>query len=146
MDGVICTVPATDGSEAAPERAADIAIGQRIRLLREHRRLTQAQLARAIGVSYQQVYKYERGIDRLSVGRLVLIATALAVSPHDLLDGLSGPEEGTGAARLPVIERIRLLEAYADIPDADVRGRVQGLVRSLADAAWVQPATTRSAA
>lgn len=146
MDGVICTTPAAEGGEGAPERAADVAIGQRIRLLREHRRLTQAQLARAIGVSYQQVYKYERGIDRLSVGRLVLIATALSVSPHDLLDGLSGTEDGTGAARLPVIERIRLLEAYADIPDPDVRGRVQGLVRSLADASWVQPETTRSAA
>ena len=138
MDGEMIGKPVTDAAEvtldsmgdharehAAPERATDSAIGQRIRLLREHRHMTQAQLARAIGVSYQQVYKYERGIDRLSIGRLVMIAEALSISPLDLLDGLPQAEAASGSqGRIPVIERIRLLEAYADIPDADVRQRV----------------------
>jgi transcriptional regulator with XRE-family HTH domain len=137
MDGMAYGEPvAGTGSE----RTADVAVGQRIRVLREHRRMTQAQLARLIGVSYQQVYKYERGMDRLSIGRLMMVAAALSVAPLDLIDGLPQSEQApAGPARLPMLERIRLMEAYADIPDPDVRQRVQDLVRSLADAHWVPP-------
>jgi transcriptional regulator with XRE-family HTH domain len=115
--------------------------GPRHRLVREHRRMTQARLARRIGVSYQQVYKPERGLDRLSIGRLVMIAAALSAPAQDLIDGLAPTDEpSTTLARLPIPERIRPMEAYADIPDPDVRRRVQDLVRSLADAHWVRSA------
>jgi transcriptional regulator with XRE-family HTH domain len=137
MDGMTHGEPVVG---TGPERMVDIAVGHRIRELREHRRMTQAQLACRIGVSYQQVYKYERGMDRLSIGRLMMIAAALSVAPLDLIDGLPSAERrSTRPAQLPALERIRLMEAFADIPDPDVRERVQDLVRSLADAHWVPP-------
>lgn len=52
-------------------------IGNRIREQRENQGMTQGELARAVGVSYQQIHKYERGSNRISAGRLGLIAHIL---------------------------------------------------------------------
>ncbi len=54
-------------------------VGQRIRARRIMLGLSQQQLAQAIGVTYQQAHKYERGLNRISAGRLFEVAVALAV-------------------------------------------------------------------
>jgi transcriptional regulator with XRE-family HTH domain len=54
-------------------------IGQCIKSRREHLGMTQAELAEAAGVSYQQIHKYERGSNRISAGRLGLIAEILQI-------------------------------------------------------------------
>ena len=59
--------------------AIDDHVGARIRERRIMLGLTQQQLAELIGVTYQQAHKYERGISRVSAGRLFHIATALGV-------------------------------------------------------------------
>jgi transcriptional regulator with XRE-family HTH domain len=53
---------------------ADRAIGQRVRLARRISRMSQTRLGEQIGVTYQQVQKYENGIDRIGAGRLVQVA------------------------------------------------------------------------
>ena len=63
--------------------ALDKHIGGRIREQRENLGLTQDELARRIGVSYQQIHKYERGSNRISAGRLGLVAEVLKVSVQD---------------------------------------------------------------
>jgi transcriptional regulator with XRE-family HTH domain len=60
-------------------------IGLRIKSFRERRRISQAALGEAIGVSYQQVQKYESGVTPLTIERLEQIATALKFDPADLL-------------------------------------------------------------
>jgi transcriptional regulator with XRE-family HTH domain len=73
---------------AAHPRASgdgDVEVGRRIRILRVDRGLSQDELGKALGVSFQQVQKYEKGINRLTVGRLKQIATVLKVTPHELI-------------------------------------------------------------
>lgn len=60
-------------------------VGQRIRETRLMRRMSQEKLAAAIGVSFQQVQKYEKATNRVSAGSLVDIARALDVSPAHML-------------------------------------------------------------
>ena len=63
-------------------------IGRNIRFQRLRRELSQAQLAARLGISYQQLQKYERGINRISASRLLLISQALAVPVATLFDCL----------------------------------------------------------
>ncbi|MFL9827723.1 helix-turn-helix domain-containing protein [Rhodoplanes sp. SY1] len=62
-----------------PPDPLDLLIGRNIRFYRLRRGLSQSALARAIGVTYQQVQKYERGLNRISAAQLYRAATALGV-------------------------------------------------------------------
>lgn len=59
----------------------DVTLGAKVRDLRIARSLTQAGLAEKSGVTFQQIQKYERGVNRIAVARLQQIADALMVSP-----------------------------------------------------------------
>jgi transcriptional regulator with XRE-family HTH domain len=72
---------------------ADRHIGARIRERRTMMGMAQQQLARSIGVTYQQTHKYEHGLNRISVGRLADIARALAVTPAWFFEGLADEGE-----------------------------------------------------
>lgn len=63
----------------------DLEVGRKIKTIRTERGMTQEELASNLGISYQQLHKYEKGINRLSVSRLVLIARTLGISPASLL-------------------------------------------------------------
>ncbi|MGA7713996.1 MAG: helix-turn-helix transcriptional regulator [Rhizomicrobium sp.] len=70
----------------------DVALGGRIRLRRRELEMSQDQLARKIGITFQQVQKYEHGTNRVSFSRLAEIAGALKCSVSDLM-GRFGPDE-----------------------------------------------------
>jgi len=63
----------------------DLEVGRKIKTIRTERGMTQEELASNLGISYQQLHKYEKGINRLSVSRLVLIARTLGIPPASLL-------------------------------------------------------------
>src|SRR5580692_3255062 len=69
-------------------------VGARIRERRIMLGLTQQQIADLIGVTYQQAHKYERGINRISAGRLFEIARVLTVPIAYLFEGIEGAEDG----------------------------------------------------
>ena len=60
----------------------DIEIGRRIRIQRMLRNATQTELANAIGITFQQIQKYENGTNRVSAGKLFQIARFLRVPAH----------------------------------------------------------------
>lgn len=64
-------------------------LGQLIRQRRQLNGLTQTNLGEKLGLTYQQVQKYESGANRIGAGMLVLIAEALGTTPAELLTGLS---------------------------------------------------------
>lgn len=68
----------------------DADVGNRIRAYRLEREMSQEQLGDKLGVSFQQVQKYEKGANRLSVGRMVEICKTFAVTPHDLIGWKKG--------------------------------------------------------
>lgn len=104
---------------AASEEDIDALVGRRVRELRLQLGLTQTQLADAIGVTFQQVQKYERGSNRISASKLWLIADRLGVSPASLLTGLPSPSgDGvTGGPDGEDDEQARLLAAFGRIAD-----------------------------
>ncbi|MDB5440560.1 MAG: helix-turn-helix protein [Caulobacteraceae bacterium] len=73
-----------------PPDDVDIAVGATIRLRRKSRGMSQAALAEAVGVSFQQVQKYERGANRASASMLSRLAVALDCSVADLFQGVPG--------------------------------------------------------
>jgi transcriptional regulator with XRE-family HTH domain len=118
--------------ELARSDPADIALGERIRGLRRRRGLTQADLALAVGVTFQQIQKYERGANRVSASMLGRIAKALESSVADLLD------ETAGVADLRAIEELLqepgaldLLAAYRRMPQGPSRAKLVAFVESL---------------
>lgn len=67
------------------EHKIDLLIGCWLRMCRKRSGLTQSAVAAKLGVSFQQVQKYERATNRISVSRLLTILEVLGQSPHELL-------------------------------------------------------------
>jgi len=83
---------------SAYEKRLDAEIGEAVRRRREEARITQAGLGKAIGVTFQQVQKYERGTNRIAASKLMLIAETLKSDVGDLF---GRPDQGTpGSDRL----------------------------------------------
>ncbi len=120
----------------------DVAVGLRLRTLRKTRSMSQEQLGRALGITFQQIQKYERGTNRISASMLVKSARALGVAPTALL-----PEEGDPTPRSPTVLTLiaqmrgveELVETYARIKSPRLRRAVLQLSRSLAANAESEP-------
>ena len=89
---------ARPGKRAGP---VDVHVGSRIRLRRHLLGLSQSELGRALGVTFQQVQKYENGTNRVGASRLHQIALALRTTPAWFFDSLAGlaPAASTSAIR-----------------------------------------------
>ena len=72
----------------------DLEIGQRVRRRRKQLGLSQAKLAASLGISFQQIQKYENGQNQLSASRLVFVAKALDVPPSYFFEGLEQVDDG----------------------------------------------------
>lgn len=102
-------------------------IGARLRYARKARGMTQAALGGMVGVSFQQIRKYEMGENRISTAVLIQVARVLEISPLDLL-GVEAP----GGETLPEAEGAEmLLRAYKAIGSPKLRRIVLELARSL---------------
>src|SRR5579863_2998655 len=111
--------------------AIDDYVGGRIRERRIMLVLTQQQLAEMIGVTYQQAHKYERGINRISAGRLYEIARILSVPVAYLFDGLDSAEEvGTHSPRERMC--LELARNFSQIVNERHQEAVSQLARALA--------------
>ncbi len=114
---------------AAPD-PFDVHIAGRIALARNLRGETQKNLADFLGLTYQQVQKYERGESRVSGGRLFRIATHYRLPITFFYDGLAQADaaDGDGQTRAG----LDLMRSFGAIPDPAVRTRISGLIKSLA--------------
>ena len=113
----------------------DVAVGARIRARREALGITQAKLADASEVTFQQIQKYERGTNRVSVSRLVLIAAALKAHPAEFFDNAEASDEGDALSQLRRLhDGMPLAEAYLAM-QPDQRSALMIIVRALANGA-----------
>ena len=87
-----------NGDSAPP--LIDAHVGGRIRAFRRRRGLTQERLAERLGLTFQQVQKYERGTNRVSASKLFEIATILGVGVSGFFAGLAEPADHEGGASL----------------------------------------------
>ena len=115
----------------------DAHVGKRIRHRRWMVGMTQQQLADKVGIKFQQIQKYETGMNRVSASRLWDIADALGVQISFFFEGLDPtiqvPEECEGDI-LADKEALQLVRSYYAIPEAQ-RRRLFELARVLSDAA-----------
>lgn len=125
--------------------AVDIHVGARVRMRRRTAGLTQQALADALGLTFQQVQKYERGANRISASKLYEIARFLSSPVSYFFEGLTGPEAGEGEDQraqaleqsirdfLRTPEGLELARLYPHVHPPQVRRRMLDLVRTLAE-------------
>jgi transcriptional regulator with XRE-family HTH domain len=119
--------------------SVDREVGQRIRRCRLAAGVSQTKLADALGVTFQQIQKYEKGNNRLSAGRLTKIATVLGVSVRKLIEGADAPSLATtGARETEIFNRLlstpgasQLLHAYSKLPHNALRRSIVQMIESL---------------
>ena len=123
----------------------DRVVGQRIRWRRKELKLTQEKLGEQLGLTFQQVQKYEKGVNRISAGRLFELSTVMGVPVTYFFDGaesfLDGGAvavaEGDGEdAQAPVItsEVLDLIAAFQKIEDQSLRKSLLATVQAAASA------------
>ena len=105
-------------------------VGARVRERRIMLGFTQQQLADLIGVTYQQAHKYERGINRISAGRLYEIAHVLSVPVNYFFEGLDGSLARAVSARERMC--LELARNFAQIPNERYQEALSQLARVLA--------------
>lgn len=126
----------------------DVHVGTRVRLRRTLLGMSQEKLGQAVGLTFQQVQKYERGVNRISAARLHKLSQVLDVPvlfffddmPPELagasgsnLSGMSAtPVESVEVEAMSRRETIELVRAYYRVGDPLVRRRIGDLVKSIA--------------
>lgn len=125
---------------------ADIHVGKRLRLRRTLLGLSQEKLGEAVGLTFQQVQKYERGTNRIGASRLYELSRVLGVSVNyffeEMPEDVASPEtpaggleesaaeftSGTGVKR----ETLELVRIYNNVQDPEMRRHILSLVRTIA--------------
>jgi len=120
----------------------DAIVGRRVRTRRLLLGMTQTQLARQLGVSFQQVQKYENGTNRVGAGRLVQITEVLGMPLDGLLQGLNTEPRKTKQADDPLDllssgHAVRLAQAFAQIPDREIRLALVSLAEGIVAASQI---------
>jgi transcriptional regulator with XRE-family HTH domain len=114
-------------------------VGARIRMQRMVRGLSQTKLGNEVGVTFQQVQKYEKGVNRVGASRLQQIANVLKVAPDFFFDGASA-KAVTGTSKETTLiegfassrEGVALSKAFTKIGDQKMRRSIVSLVEQIA--------------
>lgn len=120
----------------------DKEIGTRVRMRRISIGMSQEKLGEMLGLTFQQVQKYEKGMNRISVGRLVDIAKILGVDIHFFFNGIKSGKAEPGFAEqetppyltdvMSTPEGLQLIRTFTSIKNPKVRKSIVQLVSSLA--------------
>lgn len=116
----------------------DVHVGKRVRHRRWMVGMTQQQLASMVGIKFQQIQKYETGMNRISASRLWDIGEALHVPVSFFFEGLDEEHEGKRASEnvpsdlLADKEALELVRSYYQIPEMQ-RRRLFELARAISD-------------
>ena len=131
-------MPRVKTAEPSP---IDVHVGSRVRKRRRMIGMSQEKLGEALGLTFQQIQKYEKGVNRIGASRLQQAADILGVPVSFFFEGgADGPFESDGSALSPSYiddfvsseDGLRLAKAFMQIPRSAVRLRIVALVRELA--------------
>ena len=120
----------------------DVHVGSRMRMRRMMLGLSQEKLGESLGISFQQVQKYEKGTNRIGAGRLQGIATTLEVPVSYFYEDLPGQEQASGfseeglsyvSALLTTQDGMDLTQAFLQINNPKLRRRVVELVKGIVE-------------
>ncbi len=132
----------TGNFDRSSRHPVDIHVGQRVRLQRQRRGLSQTQVASAVGLTFQQLQKYERGTNRISSSKLFELSKVLGVPVGYFFDEVSsersaanenfGPEHPL-ACLLGTAEGAELARAFPKVRNPEHRRKILGLVQALSE-------------
>ena len=113
---------------------ADKRVGACVRAARVKAGLSQSKLATELGITFQQLQKYEKGKNRIAVSTLMLIADALALPVQSFFDSVEQQVGDRGDwPDLLSKDNIRLIRAFSNIGDPEVRRRIMGLILAVTE-------------
>ena len=120
----------------ANTHSIDKAIGARLRMYRQRANISQTTLGKQLGVSFQQVQKYENGTNRVSAATLIKIAKFLNISVSELMVLDSQQSAGTSSSKdlarfAKTSEGRSLIHGFMAIDDPLLRRHIVGLVKAL---------------
>lgn len=126
----------------------DVHVGQRLRVRRSLLGMSQEKLAEAIGLTFQQIQKYERGTNRISAGRLYQFSKVLSVPITYFYDQFGEPFAGQDTPAIGLSdneqegfddsdlmqrkETLELVRSYYSISDPKMRKEIQRFIKSMA--------------
>lgn len=126
-----------DRNKQSPRKpqSIDHHVGNQLKARRTMAGITQTDLGKAVGITFQQVQKYERGANRIAAGHLYLFAEALGCTPNDFFDGLRVNGMGVPSREteefLLTNDAIHLFKAFVGLKDHE-RAAVLHFAKSLA--------------
>jgi len=122
----------------------DAFVGERVKHFRKRKKLTQTELGKELGLTFQQIQKYEKGSNRIGASRIFLLSKLLEVPVYRFFEGLElelnmpqnpGFAESPGAAYtanpVSLEERNELMTAFTSVQDAATRKRIIDLVKAI---------------
>jgi transcriptional regulator with XRE-family HTH domain len=121
-------------SQRSPD-PIDALVGRNIRIHRIDKGLTQTELGKRIGVTFQQVQKYEQGVNRVGGGRLFKIADVLELPISTFFEGTDHVEHKVRESPLALLAEphaLKMLRSFCHIDDMDVRRSLVEVVERLA--------------
>jgi len=139
------------GSVRAPQRrpfqpkqragVRDVEVGRRVRAIRLERDMSQSALGKLLGVTFQQVQKYEKGVNRIGAGRLQSLAEIFDVPISAFFDEKkeSGDHKGTLFELADSAGALSLLRAYSSLPDQRLKRALVQLATAMASRYGEQP-------
>ena len=113
----------------------DIHVGKKIRTQRMMSGISQSELGDRIGVTFQQIQKYEKGANRVSASRLVEIANAMSIDVRSFFDEFDAQDNDNHATRDEFVvsrQGLQLNAAFLSIRNEAVRTRILKLVQEIA--------------
>ncbi|MPZ58021.1 MAG: helix-turn-helix domain-containing protein [Rhizobiales bacterium] len=116
----------------------DILVGRNIKLHRLAKSMSQEELAHQLGLTFQQLQKYERGVNRVGGGRLFRIASILGIEISAFFEGAERPDRASVDDFSPLSliadpQPFRLVQAFSRINDPEMRRTLVSLVEKIAD-------------
>jgi transcriptional regulator with XRE-family HTH domain len=122
-----------------PPHPIDVHVGSRIRMWRTERKISRITLGEAIGLTDQQIHKYETGTNRIGASRLQRICVVLEIPVSFLFEGAPGSSPRHGGMPQDIIdfmeseEGIRFVAAFSKITDRKIRRGIARLAGRIAD-------------
>jgi transcriptional regulator with XRE-family HTH domain len=116
-------------------QTVDKIVGRNVRIYRLAKGLSQTDLANELGITFQQIQKYEKGTNRVGSGRLFEISTILGISVMQLFEGSKGAQaKNDDASPINLLAdplSLRLVQAFSEIAERRTRHSLVVLVESM---------------
>ena len=117
--------------KASQQNIVDQYVGRRLKLLRRQNHISQKALAERLGITFQQIQKYEKGLNRLPAGRMLAICLALDITPNDLFHDLLMKEFPVKKPQEYTDQEMELIEALRRLAPP-LKSQVRQIVGTLA--------------